>query len=297
MMPLVTVGLCVKDCEASIRETVESVLSQDYPKEKIELIIVNDGSKDRTISILKDYISNTNRRAKLFSGSWKGLGAARNRVVTNSSGDYIIWVDGDITLPENHIREQVEYMEQNPKVGIAKARYGFTPKENLVAFLENIIDIAKDAIMEDEWQTDLKLPGTGGSIYRTKAIKEVGGFDENLKRVGEDQDAAFRIKEAGWLIHRTQATFYERRSLKTWKTLWNKYFWHGYDHYKLYRKNRSLFIFYKMNPLASFIAGLLYSITAYKITKRTAVFLLPVQYAFKMTAWSLGFMKSQTLSK
>lgn len=297
MKPIVTIGICVRNCEMSIKEAIESVLSQDYPHDRMELIIVDDGSKDQTLPILQIYVSKASIRTKLFSGSWKGLGAARNLVVNNASGEYIIWVDGDMILPEDHVRRQVEYMQQNPKVGIAKARYGVPLKESLIAFLENIVDVAKDALMEDEWKTDLKLPGTGGSIYRTKAIKKVGGFDEDLKRVGEDQDAAYRIKKAGWLIHRTKAIFYERRRLKSWKTLWNKYFWHGYDHYKLYCKNRGLFTFYKMNPLASFIAGLLYSVIAFRLTNRIAVLLLPFQYTFKMTAWSLGFLKSQMTFK
>jgi len=295
--PIVTLGICVKNCETSIKEAVESVLAQDFPHESMEVIFLNDGSEDKTLPVIKYCISRMDMRTRLYNSEWRGLGPARNVVVDNAIGDYIVWIDGDMILPRDHVRKQVEFMEQNPKVGIAKARYGMLPKESLVSFLENIVDVTEDAYAEDEWKTNLRLPGTGGSIYRVKAIRQVGGFDPNLKRVGEDQDAAYRVKRAGWLIYRTNAVFYERRGIKTWQSLWDKHFWYGYDHYRLYRKNRSLFTFYKMVPPASFIAGLLKSIIAYRLTRRKAVFLLPFQYAFKMTAWLLGFVKRQIACK
>jgi len=291
--PIVTIGVCVKNCENSVGETAESIMAQDFPHNLTEVIFVDDGSSDGTLSVIQKWIQRMDMQVAVYPDEWKGLGSARNRVVKNARGDYILWVDGDMILPSSHVREQVRYMDQNPSVGIAKARYGIPLKESLVSFLENIVDVAKDSVMKNEWNTSLKLPGTGGSIYRTKAIKEVGGFDDSLKHVGEDQDAAYRIKEAGWSIHKAKAVFYEKRRIKSWKNLWSKNFRYGYDHHRLYLKNRDLFVFYKMNPLASFVAGLLYSVIAYRLTKRMVVFLLPFQYAFKMTAWSLGFMRSQ----
>ena len=54
-----------------------------------------------------------------------GLGVARQIVVDKACGKYIVWVDDDVTLPKDFVRKQVGYMEQNPHVGIAGARYIF----------------------------------------------------------------------------------------------------------------------------------------------------------------------------
>ena len=110
--------------------------------------------------------------------------------------------------------------------------------------------------------------------------------------VGEDQDAAYRVKVAGWLIERGPAVFYERRP-QTWKDLWHKYFWYGYGNYELYLKNRNIFVLHKMIPIAGFVAGALYILDAYRLTCRKSVFWLPLHYAFKMTAWCFGFAKSK----
>lgn len=290
---MVTIGICARNCERTIKKAIDSVLEQDYSSEDIEIMLVDDGSEDSTPLIMRKYLHLKNPHIMLFENNWMGLGQSRNLIVDNSNGNYIIWVDGDMVLPKDHIRKQVEFMEQHPEVGIGKAHYGLSPNESIVSFLENVVDVARDSISDSEWKSDLKLPGTGGSIFRVKAIREVRGFDNRLKRVGEDQDAAYRIKKTGWSIYRSNALFYERRNVRNWKALWDKNFKYGYDHYLLYRKNRNLFIPYRMVPPVSFIDGLLTTYVAYRLTRRKVVFLLPFQYAFKMTAWFFGFIVRQ----
>ncbi len=289
--PIVTIGICVKDCEASIKEAIDSALDQDFPHELMEVIFVDDGSVDRTLSIILDSISRMDMKAKVFHSEWKGLGSARNVVIDNAGGDYIVWVDGDMVLPRDHVRKQVEFMQQNPRVGIAKARYGTWHGENLIGFLENIASQAVDYKYGGK-ETSRAL-GTGGSIYRVEAIKRVGGFDDRIKGVGEDQDIEYRIRKTGWLLHLgAPALFYEKRR-KAWKDLWKEYFWHGYGGDYVIRKNSEIITLYKMTPPAGFVAGVWYSMIAYRMMRRKTVFLLPIHYTFKRIAWFFGFVKGQ----
>ena len=292
MKTMVTIGVCVRNSVTTVREAIESIICQDFPHELMEVIFVDDGSEDDTLSIIQEYVSRMDIEAKVFHTSWRGLGAARNLVVKNAKGKYIIWVDGDMILPKDHVRKQVEFMEQNPTVGVAKARYGIYPQKNLVGALEDIGYLAVDFKYGGEVIGSRAL-GTGGSIYRVKAIRQVGGFDDYITGVGEDLDAEHRIRNAGWILYRaTPALFYERRR-NTWKDLWNEGFWHGYGGHYVLRKDRGIFALYKMNPLAGFLAGAWYSTIAYRITYRKMAFLLPLQYAFKRIAWCFGFVKGQ----
>ncbi|MBN1245153.1 glycosyltransferase [Candidatus Bathyarchaeota archaeon] len=291
MVPVVTIGICVKNSESTLREAIESVVGQDFPHYLMEIIFVDDGSEDATLSIINEYVSRIDVSTKVFSTEWRGLSPARNTVVDNAAGKYILWLDGDMILPSDNVRQQVEFMEQNPKVGIAKTRLLIKGPGKIVATLQLIPRIVDDAKSRELGMQKSKLPGTGGAIFRVEAIRQVGGFDNALKGCGEDQDAAYRVSVAGWLLAQSPTFCCEVRN-GSWKTLWNRYFWRGQGSYYLYCKNRKIFSVYKMNPIAGFMAGVLQIPAAYRLTGRKSVFLLPAYFTFIFTAWPLGFFKA-----
>jgi len=283
--PRVTIGVCVRNCAPTIRKTIESIIMQDYPHELMEVIFVDDGSTDDTLSIIKEYVSKIDLNVKIFHHEWKGLGPSRNVVVKNASGKYVVWVDGDIILPPNYVTNMVKFMEKNPNVAIAGGAYGMLNQKSLVAFFDNIEYVAY------RLRSGSNLPGTGGAIYLVKAIKDIGGFDEKIKGSGEDIDIAFRVKSAGWYVVRDKTTFYAY-SKRTWTESWSHSVWHGFGAHYLKHKNPQVFSISKMTPFFAFVAGVIYGITAYKILKRKIVFLLPFYTTFKSFAWWFGFFKA-----
>lgn len=293
MKPKVTIGVCVRNCEDCVGEAIETVLDQDFPHELMELIFVDDGSEDKTSSIIQEYVLRTDVSVKVFHTSWKGLGHARNIVVANAEGDLILWVDGDMILVRDFVGKLVKFMEQHPEVGIAKGKQSLEPGDNLLATLETYSRAAGRMVDYESEKAHLKALGTGGSIYRVKAIKQAGGFDENLRGYGEDLDIEIRVRAAKWSLSTIDAKFfdYERYEL-TWKILWKKYWLRGYYTHYLLHKNSGLIMHYKMLPPAAFLAGLLHSRRLFSLTNRWSVFLLPFQYLFKMSAWYIGFLRS-----
>ncbi len=295
MKPKATVGICVRNCEAYIKDTIESILNQDLPHQLIEVIFVDDGSEDGTLDIIRSFIPKMDFEFRIFAGQWRGLGVVRQIVVENANGSYIVWVDGDTVLSKDYVRKQVEFMEKNPNVGITAGKccdykdlYSLK-NQNLISFLEQIGFVAVD--IRYKGKATQKLPGTAGSTYRVKALRQVGGFDGRVKGAGEDIDAAYRIMKANWLIYlATEGTFHAERK-ETWKALWSQYFWHGYGLHFVFHKNKGLGKLYDMLPPVAFLSGLLYSFVTYKLTHQKAVFLLPFHFVFKTTAWWLGFIE------
>lgn len=292
MKPKITIGMCIKNSEATIKEAMESILNQDYPCELIELIIVCGGNKDETLNILKEYLNKTKMKVKVFYER-VGLGYARQIVVDNARGKYIVWVDGDMTLSKDYITRMVEFMEQHPKVGIAKGKLSIKYEGNTLSTLETMSRYEEKIVDYQSKNAYTKTLGTGGSIYRTEAIRQVGGFDKNLKYYCEDWDAEIRIEAAGWFRMLTDGEYtdYERYGL-TWKNLWTKYWLRGYHTHFFLRKHPGLVKHYRMFPPAAFLAGLLHACKLFGLTSRKIVFLLPFHNLFKMTAWYIGFIKS-----
>lgn len=280
----VTIGICVKDSENLVKEAIESIGNQDFLHNNMEIIFVDDGSKDKTLSIIQENALKVHISYKLFHHDWHGLGYSRNVVLNNASGKYVIWVDGDMTLSKDFVRKQASFMEMNPKCGIAKGRYGIY-ETGIVGTLENM-----DFMTTNERSTEREgfAPlGAGGSIYRTATVKEVGSFDAKMEGSGEDADLEFRVRQAGWTLAITEAIFYERRR-KTWKSLWNEYFWHGKGAFVQLEKNRQLIEPYKLLPPVAIIIAFSRVGTAYRLTRQRIALLLPVHYVFKRIAWTLG---------
>ena len=87
------------NCEKTIRQSIDSVLSQTGAE--IEIIVVNDGSTDNTEKILEEY----NGKIKIITIENNGVANARNTALQNATGDYIMFVDADDMLADGAIKE------------------------------------------------------------------------------------------------------------------------------------------------------------------------------------------------
>jgi len=288
----VTIGVCVRNNASAIREAIESIAQQDFPHESMEIIFV-DASEDETLLIIQECSSRIDIPVRIIHTSRKGLGYARNLVVVNATGDYILWVDGDMLLSRDYVGKLVRLMKRHSELGIAKGQHSLKPGRNLLGTLETYARAAGRMVDYSSEKARFKALGTAGSIYRVDAAKQVGGFDEDITGYGEDWDIEMRLRKAGWVFRTIDATYsdHESRGL-TWKNLWIRYWRRGYDTHYFLHKNVGAIKHYRMFPLAAIIAGLLHSHKLFVLTRQKIVFLLPLQSFFKMTAWYIGFVNS-----
>ena len=293
--PKVTVGVCVRNGASTINEAIKSIIAQDFSHKQMEVIFVDDGSQDSTPSILQSYASKIDISTKVFHTSWRGLGHARNTVVNNATGEYVLWVDADMTLSSDYVRRIVDFMDCNPIIGIAKGYLALEPAKNALATLETYSRAAGKMVDYNSDKTFSKAVGTGGSVYRLATIRQAGKFDENLRGYGEDWDLEIRVRARGWLVSTLSVRFFDHERLGiTWKNLWRRYWLRGYYSHYFLHKNPGLIKHYKMFPLAAFLTGFIHARKLFNITHERIVFLLSFQYLFKMSAWYVGFMESHS---
>lgn len=119
-MKLISVIVPVYNLEQYIVDTIESVLAQTY--QHFELIVVDDGSTDRTAEICESF---NEPQLKLIRQKNQGANAARNAGLRAAKGDYIAFLDGDdLWFPEK-LAKHIEHLEQSPEVGISYSQSAF----------------------------------------------------------------------------------------------------------------------------------------------------------------------------
>jgi glycosyltransferase involved in cell wall biosynthesis len=109
MNPLVSILIPAYNAEPWIAETIESALGQTWPNK--EIIVVDDGSKDQTLSIARRFAC---KQVSVVTQENQGAAAARNKAHSLSQGDYIQWLDADDLLSPNKIAKQVEAVGRYP---------------------------------------------------------------------------------------------------------------------------------------------------------------------------------------
>ena len=178
--PLVSILMTAYNREEYIGEAIESVLSNSY--QNFELIIVDDGSKDSTMTIAQSYES-TDKRVKVFQNE-KNLGdyANRNKAVSHALGEFFIFVDSDDKLYPDSLDRLINDVKNYPdfKFGMYCNQY------------KNITVISGDAALKRHFsETQFLFIGPGGTIMKKSFFREIGGYPE---KYGPANDMFFNLK-------------------------------------------------------------------------------------------------------
>lgn len=181
MKSLISIIIPIYNGSKTIKKCVESILNQTY--EKIELILVNDGSTDETETILKKICDN---RIKYYYIENSGVSFARNYGIAHSNGDFIFFVDCDDYIESNCIQTLYNYVINND-LDIVKANYYINMKKNSLYNKKNKVYNMNDMHDYEEinkvfFNTYILNP-VWGELIRKSVIKS--RFDLDIK-MGED---------------------------------------------------------------------------------------------------------------
>ncbi|MBO5525542.1 MAG: glycosyltransferase [Clostridia bacterium] len=107
--PLISVIVPIYNAENFIKRCLDSICGQSYTN--LEIVLVNDGSKDNTLSILKEY-SSFDKRIKVIDQENGGVATARNTGLTNATGEYFLFVDADDWIETDMVERMVSLVEE-----------------------------------------------------------------------------------------------------------------------------------------------------------------------------------------
>lgn len=182
-----SVVMAVRNGERFLKEAIASALAQ--LDERSELLVVDDGSTDRTAALLATV---DDRRLRTVAGAGKGVSAARNLGLAAARGDYVAFLDHDDLWPAGRQAVLTKALRDHPEAGAAYGRI--------------LVRAEADAV-QPERATRLHgqhlSTNISASLFRTTFVRGVGGFSEDL-RLGEDADFHNRLTEAGLITLRCE---------------------------------------------------------------------------------------------
>ena len=179
-------------CE-SISKTIDSVLKQSF--RNFELIIVNDGSTDNSVSVVESIIKSDIQGAdkiRLINKPNGGVSSARNRGIQEAKYDYIALIDGDDYWDKDCLKELVRMSKDFPDAGMWGVNYADVRGGKIYPYYQGFPDNFRGYVKDYFCTSHGDVFWTSALMMRKDVVIRVGLFDERI-RYSEDMDLWYRI--------------------------------------------------------------------------------------------------------
>lgn len=216
--PSVTVVVPARNAERTIAQCVDSLLALRYPRDRLELCVVDNGSTDGTGSALRAY----GGRILVVDERERGAAAARNAGLARTHGEVVAFTDADCVVDPDWLAELVPPLAADG-IGIVGGRILARPEANDVERFGEAIHDHRRAI------EDLRPPYAITMSWASPrgVLEALGGFDPRFVRC-QDIDLSYRIVQAGYrLVYAPGAVVYHRNE-STLGGLFREGFVHGF---------------------------------------------------------------------
>lgn len=176
---LLSVVVAALNSEVTIGQTLSSIFSNDLSRNEFEVIVVDNGSTDRTVEVAKRY------PVKLYSCLNPGQGAARNLGVMKTSGEIVCFTDSDVIVSEDWLRKILEFFSTHPDAegvgGPVLAPLGgyVNSLQKMVGKLYARTHDFCASIVEAEYREKRNALYSANCAYRKAVLLSSGGFDDS----------------------------------------------------------------------------------------------------------------------
>lgn len=223
-LPFVSILIPAHNEELVIENTIKSMINLNYPKDKLEVIIINDHSSDQTGTIAEDY-------AKLYPFihvihnplGGNGKSGALNRGLTYSKGEIIVVYDADNTPEPDAVKHLALVLLKDKKAGAAVGKFRVVnANKNLLTRFINIETITFQWLAQAGrwfWFRLVTIPGTNFAIRRS-ILETLGGWDEQA--LTEDTELSLRVLNLGYDIRFFPAAITWEQEPETLRVWWKQ---------------------------------------------------------------------------
>ena len=196
IVPKVCIAVPCLNEERTIARSIESLLALEYPKEKLEVLVIDDGSTDRTYEIAKRYTEDS--RIRVFRKENGGKHTALNLALANTDAELIGCLDADSTVDPAALRKIISGFEDLKIAAVTPGIHVDAPRTILqhLQYVEYRLSIFNRYAFAGLGSIFI-TPGPF-SIFRASTIRGVGGWRHGHST--EDMELGLRLQSAGWMI-------------------------------------------------------------------------------------------------
>lgn len=192
-IPFISVVVAARDEEKNISHCIKSLLIQDYPVDKYEIIIVDDFSSDKTAELIKIFESSVTNLKYLFSSANEQghiISYKREAIQTGisaSKGEYILLTDADCTVPTSWITTYSEQFMKEDCVFIGGSVIISDENQNILTSFQGLDMIGMMVITGAGYQSGNQLLANGANMGFSKQVfKELGGYTQFPQKASGD---------------------------------------------------------------------------------------------------------------
>ena len=299
-MVYLTVIVPIRNEEVFIEKTLDLVISQEYPVDRYEVIVVDGMSTDRSKEIVRSYIKSHNKiDIRLLENPGILSSRGRNIGIKAARGKLIAVIDGHVYIPTKHLfKDMEELKEKNNALCLARPAPLDVPnlEENtgywIAVARKSWLGHSKNSYIYSDFEGFVD-PVSSGFAYDRSVFKKVGLFDESFD-AAEDVEFHFRLKKAGIYAYTSPKFiiyYYPRETLRALFFQQKRY---GEGRAKFILKHRDGFT--KETPLPSFIllSHLLipFWLIGFKVIPYLSLLMIGMLVLYWLILLSIGFNES-----
>jgi glucose-1-phosphate thymidylyltransferase len=236
-LPFVSVVMPVRNEATFIARSLDAVLAQDYPSERMEVIVADGISTDGTREIVQSF-QEQHPRIKLIDNTGRIVPTGLNLAIGRALGEVVVRVDGHCELADDYIRGCVEHLLNDDVDGVGGplTTVGETPLARVIANAMSSSFGVGGAAFRTKPNKTMLTDTVAFPAYNRTILERAGPFDEELVR-NQDDEYNYRLREIGakiLLASDVHCRYYSRSSLSS---LWRQYFQYGYWKVRVMQKH------------------------------------------------------------
>lgn len=266
LMPILNEGNTLRQC-------LDTLLSLDYPSDKIEILLSMGTSSDNSRQIAEEYAKQY-KNIQIFENPTGNTAIGRNICIEHATGEMLMNFSGHVIAEKNLLMVLAVKLQHLPTDVVAVGCSNLSPgKQNFVGEVSGIAFLSfmggrnffsQNAVFTEERYTD----HLSFSCYRKEVVQKVGGFDPDFW-CGQDYELDIRLRKAGYKVLYTPNTKVYHFKRDSVRSLWRQMYRYGIARAKMVKKHHGTLRFY-------YLLGPVFILGAILIGLLTVLHLLPL---------------------